>query len=130
MPSMTIADNTTVYDDLYTYFYDKFNITDTIDRDFRPTTTILSSNNNYAIDIKGDFDKMHITVDYRQFKITKASDTQTLPTWLSISIRTKASLFNLQYKDTIIREDGDVCILGMTYINLSDADWNPLVPEP
>ena len=129
---MSIADNTSVYKDLYTYFYDKFNETATIDRDFTPTTPIIGPKNSdkYAMRIDGDFDKMHINVNSDGFYITNTNDTKKLPTWLSIFIAAKASLFNLQNKhminsNVVIDPNTDaVSILGYTYIDLKYASWN------
>ena len=129
---MSIADNTSVYKDLYTYFYDKFNETATIDRDFTPTTPIIGpkDSDKYAMRIDGDFDKMHINVNSDGFYITNTNDTKKLPTWLSIFIVAKASLFNLQNKwmyngNVVIDPNTDaVSILGYTYIDLKYAKWN------
>ena len=133
---MSIVDNNTVYEGLYTYFYDKFNSTDTINRDFTPTTPIIGTHPNsyYDMVITGDFDKMHITVDSEGFRITKTNDTQKLPTWLSICIATSGSLFNIiqtkkmdyEGNNVIIDDNATtyVNILGWTYIDLSRAQWN------
>ena len=129
---LSIADNTSVYEDLYTYFYDKFNETSTIDRDFTPSTPFISprDSDKYGMMINGDFDKMHITVDINGFKIFKTDNTQKLPTWLGIAICAKASLFNLQnkwmYNDNVVIDPNTdaVSILGYTYISLNYAPWN------
>ena len=121
-----------MYEDLYTYFYDKFNETSTIDQDFTPTTIYISprDSDKYGIMIDGDFDKMHITVNSDRFTITKTNATQKLPTWLAIAIIAKASLFNLQNKwmlngNVVIDPTTDaVNILGYTYIDLNYAPWN------
>ena len=130
-----IADNTTVYEGLYTYFYDKFNVTSTIDRDFSPTTPAIGprDNDSYSMIVTGDFDKMHITVDHKGFIISKTNDTKKLPTWLSISIAATPSLFNINQGKTMDYEGNNVVdivggypatILGYTYIDLSQAAWN------
>ena len=129
---LSIADNTSVYENLYTYFYDKFNETSTIDRDFTPSTPVIGSRDSdtYGMMINGDFDKMHITVNSDGFTIKKTNATQKLPTWLGIAIGAKASLFNLQNKwmlngNVVIDPNTDaVSILGYTYIDLSYASWN------
>ena len=132
---MSIVDNTTVYEGLYTYFYDKFNSTDTIDRVIRPTTVSVGPGPNFYYDmiIDGDFDEMHITVDGNGFKIFKTDNTQKLPTWLTITIAAKGSLFNInQTKEmdyegnNIITKDeaSYVNLLGWTYIDLTHAKWN------
>ena len=131
---MSIADNTSVYNGLYTYFYDKFNSTDKIDRDFRPTTVSIGPGPNFYYDmiIKGDFDEMHITVDGKGFKIFKTDNTQKLPTWLTITIAAKGSLFNINQtkemdyegNNIITKDEAGVNILGWTYIDLRNAPWN------
>ena len=132
---MNVVDNTSVYEGLYTYFYDKFNSTDTIDRDFRPTTPSIGAAPNfyYQMIINGDFDEMHITVDSNGFKIFKTDNTQKMPTWLTITITAAAPLFNLQNRKWMF--DGNLCtepvsdsdgisMLGWTYIDLRQAPWN------
>ena len=132
---MSIVDNNTVYEGLYTYFYDKFNSTATINRDFEPTTPIIGAQPNgyYDMLITGDFDKMHISVNHEGFKISKTNDTQKLPTWLSICIVTLGSLFNIIQTKKMDYEGNNVIIddttnyvniLGWTYIDLRRAQWN------
>ena len=132
---MAIVDNTTMYEGLYTYFYDKFNSTDTIDRNITPTTVSVGPGPNFYYDmiIDGDFDEMHITVDGKGFKIFKTDNTKKLPTWLTIAIAGKGSLFNInQTKEmdyegnNIITKDeaSYVDLLGWTYIDLRHAPWN------
>ena len=129
---LSIADNTSVYENLYTYFYDKFNETSTIDRDFTPTTPLIGprDSDKYGMMINGDFDKMHITVNSDGFTINKTNATKKLPTWLGIAIVAKASLFNLQNKwmhngNVVIDPNTNaVSILGYTYITLNYAPWN------
>lgn len=132
---MAIVDNTTVYEGLYTYFYDKFNSTDKIDRVIRPTTQSVGPGPNFYYDmiIDGDFDEMHITVDGKGFKIFKTDNTKKMPTWLTITIAGKGSLFNInQTKEmdyegnNIITKDeaSYVNLLGWTYIDLRHAPWN------
>lgn len=132
---MAIVDNTTVYEGLYTYFYDKFNSTDKIDRVIRPTTQSVGPAPNFYYDmiIDGDFDEMHITVDGKGFKIFKTDNTKKMPTWLTITIAGKGSLFNInQTKEmdyegnNIITKDeaSYVNLLGWTYIDLRHAPWN------
>ena len=131
---MAVVDNTTTYEGLYTYFYDKFNSTDTIDRNIRPTTVSVGPGPNYYYDmiINGDFDEMHITVDGKGFKIFKTDNTQKLPTWLTITIASPGSLFNINQtkemdyegNNIITKDEGHVNLLGWTYIDLRHAPWN------
>lgn len=131
---MAIVDNTTVYEGLYTYFYDKFNSTDTIDRVFWPSTPSIGAGPNFYYDmiIDGDFDELRITVDSQGFKIFKTDNTQKMPTWLTITMASPGSLFNINQTkkmdnegNNVITEDkGYVNILGWTYIDLTHAKWN------
>ena len=132
---MVVADNTTIYEGLYTYFRDKFNSTDTIDRNFTPTTPSIGPGPNFYYDmiITGDFDKMHITVDAKGFRIYKTNDTKKMPTWITITIISSGSLFNIKQVKKMDYEGNNViiddnqnyaCILGYTCIDLSDAKWN------
>lgn len=127
--NMHVIDGNFVYDSFGNYLSSKFNITDTIDQDFGPNSTISSSNGNYGLQIKGDFDKMHINMDGENFHISKTNDTQKTPTWLAITISTKASLFNLQNLPLGTTIDS-VYILGMQYINVSGIRWDPYPYEP
>ena len=127
--NMHVIDSNFVYPSFGNYFSSKFNITDTIDQDFRPNSSISSSNGNYGLQIKGDFDKMHINMDGECFHISKTNDTQKTPTWLAITIVAKASLFNLQNLPLGTPIDS-VYILGMQYINVSDIRWDPYPYEP
>ena len=131
---MAIVDNTTVYEGLYTYFYDKFNSTDTIDRVFWPSTLSIGAGPNFYYDmiIDGDFDELRITVDGKGFKIFKTDNTQKMPTWLTITIASPGSLFNINQtkemdyegNNVITKDKGYVNILGWTYIDLTHAKWN------
>ena len=133
---MYVADNDTVYEGLYTYFYDKFNSTDTIDRVFWPTTPSIGAGPNFYYDmlIDGDFDELRITVDHEGFKIFKTDNTKKLPTWLTITIAAKGSLFNINQTKKMDYEGNNVIIddntttyvniLGWTYIDLRHAKWN------
>ena len=122
--NINVIDGNFVYPSFGNYFSSKFNITDTIDQDIHPNSPITSSNDNYMIQIKGDFDKMHINMAGESFHISKTNDTKKTPTWLSITIAAKASLFNLQNLPLGIPTDS-VYILGMQYINVSDIRWDP-----
>ena len=126
---MYVVDGNLVYRSLGNYLSSKFNITDTIDKNFGPKSMIFSSNDNYVVEINGDFDKMHLVMNGGNFNISKTNDTQKTPTWLSITIRTKASLFDLQCAPPDITGD-EVCILGMQYINVSDIRWDPYPYNP
>ena len=127
--NMYVIDGNFVYDSFGKYFSSKFNITDTIDQDFRPNSIINSSNDNYGLQIKGDFDKMHINMDGVCFHISKTNDTQKTPTWLAITIAAKSSLFNLQ--NLPLGSPTDVVyLLGMQYINVSGIRWDPYPYEP
>ena len=121
--NMDIIDGNFVYPTFGNYFRSKFNITDTVDRDFSPNSIITSSNGNYGIQINGDFDRMHISTDGEWFNISKTNNTQKTPTWLTISIAAKASLFNLQNLPLGTPFDS-VCILGMQYIYVGDVRWD------
>ena len=121
--NMDIIDGNFVYPTFGNYFRSKFNITDTVDRDFSPNSIILSSNGNYGIQINGDFDRMHISTDDGWFNISKTNNTQKTPTWLTISISARASLFNLQNLPLGTPLDS-VCILGMQYIYVGDVRWD------
>ena len=125
-----VVDGNLVYRSFGNYLSSKFNITDTIEQDFRPGSMINSSKSNFLVEIKGDFDKMHLHFDGDYFTISKTDKTQTPPTWLAITIRIKASLFNLQMAPPDTNITDEVCILGMQYINVSGVRWDPYPYNP
>ena len=99
----------------------------------------FSTNKAFAMLIDGDFDVMRLlSNNYDTLFIEKiptgvVSGTKKMPTWLSITIAAKASLFNFQNKQHTVNgvsstepiSDTDyVSILGYTYIDLSQAAWN------
>ena len=127
---MHVIDGNLVYRSFGGYLISKFNITDTIDQDFGPNSMISSSNDNYLVEIKGDFDKMHLHIEGSAFHIRKTNEIKKVPTWLAITIRIRASLFNLQNAPPDSSTADEVCILGMQYINVSDKRWDPYPYEP
>ena len=138
--NLSILYNNCMFDNLQRFFESICGTTEQIDADVwadeenYPNTEKFSTNKAYAIRVDGDFDYLKLlSNNYDTLSIQQKSSTQKMPTWLTITISAKASLFNLQNKQhsangTSITEpisDTDyINILGYTYIDLSQAKWN------
>ena len=143
--NLSILYNNCVFDNLQRFFEPICGTMEQIDVDIwandekYPNPERFSTNKAFAVLIDGDFDIMrllsnnHDTLFIEKIPTGVTSGTQKMPTWLSITIAAKASLFNFQNKqhtvngvsDTEPISDTDyVSILGYTYIDLSQAAWN------
>ena len=136
--SLSILYNNCVYDNLYYFFDAVFGTTEQIfadvwsDEESYPNTEKFSTNKAFGIRVDGDFDYLNLlSNNYDTLSIQQMSVTKKFPTWLTITISVKASLFNLQNKQvsgtSIIEPISDtdyINILGYTYIDLRQAAWN------
>ena len=104
-----------------------------------PNPERFSTNKAFSILIDGDFDVMKLysnnfnTLLLERIPTGVSAGTKKMPTWLTITIAAKASLFNVQNKQYTVNglpitepiSDTDyISILGYTYIDLSQAQWN------
>ena len=99
-----------------------------------PNPERFSTNKAFSMLIDGDFDHMQlVSNNHDTLRLQMLSGTKKMPTWLSITIAAKASLFNFQNKQHTVNgtsttepiSDTDyISILGYTYIDLSQAAWN------
>ena len=143
--SLSILYNNCMFDNLQRLFESICGTTEQIDADVfandenNPNTERFSTNKAFAMLIDGDFDIMrlfsdnHTTLRLERIPTGITSGTQKMPTWLSITIAAKASLFNFQNKQRTdngvsitepISDTDYISILGWTYIDLSHAEWN------
>ena len=143
--NLSILYNNKVFDNLEAFFESICGTTEQIDADVwandenYPNPERFSTNKAFAILIDGDFDILQLmsnnfnTLHLQRIPTGLTSGTQKMPTWLTITISAKASLFNLKNKQYTINgifntkpiSDTDyISILGYTYIDLSRAQWN------
>ena len=143
--NLSILYNNQEFDNLQAFFESICGTTEQIDADVAYDDKEVhyeekfSTNKAYAIRIDGDFDYMRLfsnnfnTLRIQQIPTGVLAGTKKMPTWLTITISAKASLFNLQNKQYTVNgifntktiTDTDyISILGYTYIDLSQAPWN------
>ena len=138
--NLSILYNNCVFDNLQHFFEPICGTTEQIDTDVwandenYPNPERFSTNKAFSMLIDGDFDAMRLlSNNYNSLRLQQSSGTKKMPTWLSITIAAKASLFNFQNKQHTVNgasttepiSDTDyVSILGYTYIDLSQAPWN------
>ena len=138
--NLSILYNNCVFDNLQRFFEPICGTMEQIDADVwandenYPNPERFSTNKAFAMLIDGDFDAMRLlSNNYNSLSLQRLSGTKKMPTWLSITIAAKASLFNFQNKQYTVNgvsstepiSDTDyISILGYTYIDLSQAPWN------
>ena len=143
--NLSILYNNCMFDNLQAFFESICGTTEQIDADVwandenYPNPERFSTNKAFSILIDGDFDYLRLfsnnfnTLLLQRIPTGVTSGTQKMPTWLTITIAAKASLFNLlnkQYTNNgmpITRTISDtdyISILGWTYIDLRHAKWN------
>ena len=143
--NLSILYNNCMFDNLQRFFEPICGTMEQIDADVwandenYPNPERFSTNKAFAILIDGDFDDMrllsnnHDTLFLARIPTGVLDGTKKMPTWLSITISAKASLFNFQNRQYTVNgvsitepvSDTDyISILGYTYIDLSQAPWN------
>ena len=143
--NLSILYNNQEFDNLEAFFESIFGTTEQIDADVWandenvPNPERFSTNKAFSILIDGDFDTLRLmsnnfdTLRLERIPTGLTPGTGKMPTWLTITISAKASLFNLKNKQYTINgifeskpiSDTDyINILGYTYIDLSQAQWN------
>ena len=138
--NLSILYNNCMFDNLQRFFESICGTTEQINADVwandenYPNPERFSTNKAFAMLIDGDFDNMQLlSNNFNTIRLQMSSGTKKIPTWLSITIAAKASLFNFQNKQHTVNggsitepiSDTDyVSILGYTYIDLSQAPWN------
>ena len=138
--NLSILYNKHVFDNLQAFFKSICDTTEQIDAEVwandekYPNPERFSTNKAFAILIDGDFDVLRLfSNNYNTLRLQRMSSTKKMPTWLSITISAKASLFNFRYKEHTVNgipitddiSDTDyISILSYTYIDLSNAKWN------
>ena len=138
--NLSILYNNCMFDNLQRFFESICGTTEQINADVwandenYPNPERFSTNKAFAMLIDGDFDNMQLlSNNFNTIRLQMSSGTKKIPTWLSITIAAKASLFNFQNKQRTVNggsitepiSDTDyVSILGYTYIDLSQAPWN------
>ena len=138
--NLSILYNNCVFDNLQRFFEPICGTMEQIDADVwandenYPNPERFSTNKAFSMLIDGDFDDMRLlSNNFDTLSLQRLSSTKKMPTWLSITIAAKASLFNFQNKQHTVNggsttepiSDTDyVSILGYTYIDLSQAAWN------
>ena len=138
--NLSILYNNCVFDNLQRFFEPICGTMEQIDAEVwandenYPNPERFSTNKAFAMLIDGDFDTMRLfSNNFDSLSLQRLSSTKKMPTWLSITIAAKGSLFNFQNKQHTVNgvsttepiSDTDyVSILGYTYIDLSQAAWN------
>ena len=138
--NLSILYNNCMFDNLEAFFESICGTTEQIDADVwandenTPNPERFSTNKAFSILIDGDFNSMRLlSNNFNTLLLERSYSGTKMPTWLTITIAAKASLFNLQNKQytfngTSITEtisDTDyINILGWTYIDLRHAKWN------
>ena len=143
--NLSILYNNCMFDNLECFFESICGTSEQIDADVYlddenyPNKEKFSTNKAFAVFIEGDFDIMRLfsnnfdTLLLERIPTGVLSGTKKMPTWLTITIAAKASLFNVQNKQYMVNgkpitetiSDTDyISILGYTYIDLSKAPWN------
>ena len=138
--NLSILYNNCMFDNLQRFFESICGTTEQINADVwandenYPNPERFSTNKAFAMLIDGDFDNMQLlSNNFNTIRLQMSSGTKKIPTWLSITIAAKASLFNFQNKQHTVNggsitepiSDTDyISILGYTYIDLSQAPWN------